>query len=80
MDVSPVAATVDDDDLLETLDNQWKCTICGKILPTLDGAGSHVIAHKAFAEGFTCLLCGRTFRDRMYFAVHMSRRHKKPLS
>jgi hypothetical protein len=25
-------------------------------------------------------MCGRTYQDRLFFAVHMSNKHKKPLS
>ena len=66
---------------LKQLDNStWKCTICSRTFQTKWKGEDHVAAHRALPGGVTCLMCGRTYQDRLFFAVHMSNKHKKPLS
>jgi DNA-directed RNA polymerase subunit RPC12/RpoP len=70
----------EEEDLKQLDSSTWKCTICSRTFQTQWKAEDHVAAHRALPGGLTCLMCGRTFQDRLFFAVHMSNQHKKPLS
>jgi hypothetical protein len=70
----------DEDDLKQLDSSTWKCSICSRTFQTKWKAEDHVAAHRALPGGVTCLMCGRTYQDRLFFAVHMSNKHKKPLS
>lgn len=70
----------EEEDLKQLDSSTWKCTICSRTFQALWKAEDHVAAHRALPGGLTCLMCGRTFQDRLFFAVHMSNQHKKPLS
>jgi hypothetical protein len=75
-----LAEEEEEEDLKQLDCNTWKCTICSRTFNTKWKAEDHVAAHRALPGGVTCLMCGRTFQDRLFFAVHMSNQHKKPLS
>ncbi len=70
----------DSEDLKQLDSSTWKCTICSRTFQTKWKGEDHVAAHRALPGGVTCLMCGRTYQDRLFFAVHMSNKHKKPLS
>ena len=70
----------DEEDLKQLDSSTWKCSICSRTFQTKWKGEDHVAAHRALPGGVTCLMCGRTYQDRLFFAVHMSNKHKKPLS
>lgn len=58
-------------------DGSWKCNVCGKIMDNWDTARNHISAHFAIPGGLTCLLCGKNFDSKVFFAIHMTSKHKK---
>ena len=53
----------------KTMDNKFKCTICGKVSNTKQNSQYHIETH---LEGlsYDCKTCGKSFRSRRSFVAH----------
>lgn len=68
---------IDDEEKIESLTTSYQCDSCGQTFMDLQSLNVHrKTAHEA--EGFNCLQCGYSFRQKARYEAHVRRAKCKP--
>ena len=58
-------------------EGKWTCSVCGNIASQKSNMVNHIEAKHIYGMSHPCNQCGKSFRSRNCFNVHVSRLHQK---